>query len=51
MLGTVEYRTVGDEGPPIEIDDESKVLNVLVPVSGTELLVTVEAVVKSIVLD
>lgn len=49
ILGVVEVGTV-DDVVPTEIDGENKVLDVLVPISSTELLVAVEVVVKPMVL-
>lgn len=50
MLDKLEYGSVGEEVPPTETDGEIKLLDVLGPMSWTELLIAV-GVVRSTVLD
>lgn len=51
MLDKVEYGSVGEEVPPTGTDGDIKLLDVLGPISWTELLIAVEVVVRSTVLD
>lgn len=51
MLANGEYGSVREEVPPTAIDDGTRMSDVLKPISCTELLITVETVAESMVLD